>query len=204
MSIKSNKLLRPQLLGNHTIQLCLNRESLILLKKANPELSFIEMEQPHLSEFKYLNTTTTSLIKGVDALISKREDIALVVRSADCLPILISTSTGYFAAIHAGRKSTELNISKKTSQFLSKQTHKATIFLGPHICKTCYEVEPNTHKTFDLASENKKQICLKSVTYVNSFSCTYCSQDTLFFSHRRGSKERFFSVIAKHLKYPTV
>ena len=42
-----------------------------------------------------------------DALITTQKNAALVVRTADCLPILIYHSSGIIAAIHAGRKGTE-------------------------------------------------------------------------------------------------
>ena len=187
-------------LGNHSIQLCQTKASLDQLKTKNSHLFFIDMEQPHLCHYAIIdkNINYNITLSDVDALITKRDDVVLIVRSADCLPILISSSIGMLA-IHAGRKSTELGITKKICDYLVKYNAKQIdIFFGPHICKACYEIDKKEALFYDLSYNNKKQLNINYSSLKESSICTLCEPNKTFYSHRRGDIDRFYSIISKN------
>jgi YfiH family protein len=82
----------------------------------------------------------TSVTPDADGLVTTNRDIALAVRVADCLPLLLISNESV-AAVHVGRKGllnqVALNAVKKMRQLGSTQI---TGLVGPHICGKCYEV----------------------------------------------------------------
>lgn len=76
-----------------------------------------------------------------DAIVTKVKGLPLVVLVADCLPILL-TSSSVVGAVHAGRKGVLNGIISKSvlaMRQLGATDLKATI--GPAICEECYEVD---------------------------------------------------------------
>jgi polyphenol oxidase len=142
-------------------------------------------------------------INNVDALFTKEKGIGISVKSADCLPILIYHPMKMIGVIHAGRKSTELNILPRVLGAI-KKTYKISngfkIWFGPCICASCYQIDKEKDLHYDLISENKKQlkdILTQSSYQLDSFSaCTACRND-LFFSYRKEGKfsGRLYSYI---------
>ena len=104
------------------------------------------MNQVHGDEVVEIYEENTSLITA-DAMITKVVGLPLVVLVADCLPILIS-STSVIGAVHAGRRGVLNGIISKTvlaMRTLGAQELKAKI--GPAICKECYEVDIEMYET---------------------------------------------------------
>lgn len=175
------------------------------LKKMNlPVSSAIEMEQTHQDHIEIVSSDSISLIPKADALITTEKNIALIVRTADCLPILIHHPNG-IAGIHAGRKSTELKILEKVLT-LFKDTFNAHnnfhIYFGPHICKEEYEINPTTHEHYDLRQTNLNQLNTilspSDYTLHEANICTKTSNDT-YYSYRKEGKSagRFYSGILR-------
>ena len=164
----------------------------------------IEMDQVHGNNIQVVTKHTSSPIPKTDALITTDRNTLLVIRTADCLPILIFHNN-VIAAIHAGRKSTENNIFKNTLQIL-KTTFKATsglhIYFGPHICETEYEINPNTHEHYSLRKKNLTQLLEiyteSSFTLYEAKTCTKKNIQT-FYSYRqeKESAGRFYSCILR-------
>jgi copper oxidase (laccase) domain-containing protein len=127
-----------------------------------------------------------------DALISNAKDIALAVKTADCLPIFLYGS-GYMAVVHAGRQGTLLGITERVCralQFLG--VDHVDVWFGPASCVMCYEIDQDTHTHFNLLAENKAQIeavfnkrCIRYVQGDTEYLCTQCASDR-FFSYRSG------------------
>jgi len=109
--------------------------------KALTSLSDIRfMEQVHGNSVVVIDEAAT-LNPRADALVTSTKGIGLAVRSADCLPILV-TGDCVVAAIHAGRKGVTNGVISATilkMRELGGANFKAQI--GPAICATCYEVE---------------------------------------------------------------
>lgn len=120
----------------------------------------------------------------VDAVVTRRRQQAIGVRTADCVPLLVAApETGFIAAVHAGWKGTELAITQKCVAYLQqeKEVDPGAIYvaLGPCIHKCCYPV--------DLIAANREQLLDSGVPAENIDvidDCTQCRGD-LFHSYRR-------------------
>jgi polyphenol oxidase len=76
-----------------------------------------------------------------DASISQTSGQALVIMTADCLPILIShRHQKEIANIHAGWKGLYSGIIEKTFLALKDKPERYMAWIGPAICQSCYEV----------------------------------------------------------------
>jgi copper oxidase (laccase) domain-containing protein len=143
-------------------------------------------------------------VYSADALISRQPQVALAVKAADCLPILIMgmvkhegvptkcPSNRCIAVIHAGRRGTLLSITHKVCRILkSMKMVSIQAWLGPCSCVCCYEIDATTRTHFDLVSENIAQMVSvfteKGVNVLNAgaLECTQCRSD-LFYSYRNG------------------
>jgi copper oxidase (laccase) domain-containing protein len=168
------------------------------------ETAIIEMEQTHEDGIQVVNDNTPSPVEGVDAIITTQKHTTLIVRTADCLPILIYHPT-VIAGIHAGRKSTELNILEKTLKQL-KETFNIKdglhIYFGPHICKESYEINPETQEHFDLRQHNLTQLNAiytpDQYTLYEANICTKLNTDTYYSYRSEGENAgRFYSGISR-------
>lgn len=77
-----------------------------------------------------------------DALVTTTPGLGLMVRVADCVPLVLADAeAGVIAAVHSGRPGTVLDIATRTVEVMRE--HGATDitgWLGPHVCGRCYEV----------------------------------------------------------------
>ncbi len=90
-----------------------------------------------------------------DALITRNKRLALVVLTADCLPVLISDDEK-IGVIHIGWKGLENHIFYKT--IANFNLEKLKVSIGPHAQKCCYEVKEDLESKFRkycLRKENK-------------------------------------------------
>ena len=110
-------------------------------------LELASMEQSHSDV--YLEVNKPGIYKA-DALITKEKNLTLVVKTADCMPVLI-TDEEKIGVVHIGWKGLENNIFYKTiSKF---NLSKLKISIGPHAQECCYEVKK------DLETKFKKYCC---------------------------------------------
>jgi len=77
-----------------------------------------------------------------DALVTTRRGLGLMVRVADCVPVLLADPVAeVVGAVHAGRPGMALGIvsaAVAAMRDLGASTIRA--WLGPHVCGRCYEV----------------------------------------------------------------
>ena len=147
-----------------------------------------------------------------DAIVTSRTDLAICIKTADCVPVFIVDQVKkVIAVVHAGWKGTALEISAKVIRLMQSQygSQSADILaaIGPSIGKCCYEVDQATADAFrgqnnsdlflqpgkkkdkwmlDLSKANFQHILDAGVPESNievSGFCTTCNQD-MFFSHR--------------------
>jgi YfiH family protein len=147
-----------------------------------------------------------------DAIVTSRADLAICIKTADCVPVFIVDQVKkVIAVVHAGWKGSALGISAKVIRLMQKQygclPQDILAAIGPSIGKCCYEVDQITADTFrkqnnsdlflqqgkkkdkwilDLAEANRRQILEAGVQESNvdvAGCCTACNQD-MFFSHR--------------------
>lgn len=135
-----------------------------------------------------------------DALISRHPGLTLVVRTADCLPLLfVDPRQRAIAAVHAGWRGTVAQIAPKTVQKLhttyGTKPKDLWVAIGPGIGACCYEVGPEVAEQFghsgqvrlDLADANLRQLAAAGVPssqILHGAPCTFCTGDS-FHSYRR-------------------
>ncbi len=93
-------------------------------------------------------------IAAADALITAVPKQYLLIRTADCYPVLLQDSRHRaVAAIHSGREGTRLNIAGKTVRALAENFGIApgeiTAHIGAGICARHYEVDTATWENFN-------------------------------------------------------
>ncbi len=83
-------------------------------------------------------------VPTADALVTDRDDIALAIMVADCMPVLLSDpEAGVIGAAHAGRRGLLDGILVNTVEAMTTLGAKAdgiTAVVGPSACGSCYEV----------------------------------------------------------------
>jgi YfiH family protein len=107
--------------------------TLKLLEKSFPDVQFYQLQQVHSSRW----TEVHSVPPLADAHFTSRENVGLVVRTADCLPILISNQNG-IAAVHAGWRGIVGGILNGNPHQFSIEGSE--IYIGPHINASSFEV----------------------------------------------------------------
>lgn len=107
------------------------------LKQAFPTLKFFKLNQVHGD-----STVLAGPIQNADAHFSKRPLEALLIRTADCLPIL-AIDDHIALAIHAGWRGIANQIVTKAIQN-SQLKNSAKFFIGPHIQWDNFEVDHAT------------------------------------------------------------
>jgi len=171
-----------------------------------------------------LNVPNTSL-RG-DAMISALPRLFLIIRTADCLPVLlVDEKKRVIAAVHCGWKGTLLRLLEKVVSGMKARFGSAPADIlaafGPSIAGGCYEVGEDVRSPFrengfpdalfrsvpgrprkyflDLREANRLQLLRQGVGDKNIFSIDVCSHcDRRFPSYRRDRAEagRMLSFIA--------
>jgi len=95
-----------------------------------------------------------------DALISDAPDIAIAVRAADCVPLLMADrSRGVVAAVHAGWRGTVARVAGAAVDALSREfgtrPHDLIVAIGPNIGACCYEVGSELVDAFAAAGHER-------------------------------------------------
>ena len=95
-----------------------------------------------------------------DALVSDRADAALVVRAADCVPMLIGDQrTGAVGAIHAGWRGTAARAAVAAVEAMAHEFGSIpadlVVAIGPAIGPCCYEVGPDLVDAFAAAGHER-------------------------------------------------
>ena len=138
-----------------------------------------------------------------DALVTDRSDVVLLVRAADCVPVLLADpGAGVVAAAHCGRPGLAAGVVPATvARMRELGAREVTAWIGPHVCGACYEVpaamreevgsiEPASLATtswgtpaLDLGAGVRAQLERDGVTVVDAARCTRESPD--LYSYRR-------------------
>jgi len=151
-----------------------------------------------------------------DALVTNQPQLVLIVRTADCVPVLlVDHESGVIGAIHAGWRGAVDDIVPKTiqacvEQFGSDVAHMH-VAIGPSIGPCCYEVDEQVIEPlqaaypdwlgvlqegkggkgkFDLKKLIWHQILASGIPELQVERMEYCTSccDDLFFSYRREGK----------------
>ncbi len=167
----------------------------------------VTARQMHGSKVAIVNSMSAGKeIRGADALVTKSSNLCLMVRTADCVPLLFyDPAAKVIAAAHAGWRSTALNVAAKTVKAMKKlgSTPKnIKVGIGPSIGPCCYEVGPEVSRKFglkgkvklDLQKENIEQLKVMGIRAKNiqiSKVCTKCNSDKFFSARASNPTGRF-------------
>ena len=97
---------------------------------------------------------------NADALVSSRPDVALVVRAADCVPMLVADRrTRAVGAVHAGWRGTAARASVAAIETMAREfgciPADLVVAIGPAIGPCCYEVGPDLVDAFAAAGHER-------------------------------------------------
>jgi YfiH family protein len=175
------------------------RNTELLLEDFAPGATLADMQQVHGS---------TVLEAGgpreqCDALVTDRADVVLMVRVADCVPVLLADpDAGVLGAAHAGRQGLVAGVVPAcVARMRELGARNVTAWVGPHVCGRCYEVpadlqravlevEPDARATtswgtpaLDLGAGVRAQLERHGVTVRDVSRCTLEAPD--LYSYRR-------------------
>ncbi len=164
----------------------------------------VRMQQVHGNKVVIVsNGDDGKAVPGCDGLITNDPKLELAVRTADCLPILVTDKKGLIhGVIHAGWRGLRKRVIGKTLNLINRKfgigPSNLRIYIGPHICVFHYEVKGDVAGFFDetVIIDNKKYLdlalvannqlinlgVLKKNIEINK-TCTFESKD--HFSYRR-------------------
>lgn len=183
----------------------------------------------NLKEIGYLrqvHSNSVFIYDGVlyegDALITNKENTAVGVFTADCVPVLLyDQSKNVIAVVHSGWKGTVSGITKNTLNRMGEvygcHTNDIKAFIGPHNKACCYEVGDDVKNQFsgckifeDIQFMNgsnlnleaciTKQLLYEGISKENivySKLCTFCDDSFELYSYRKHKEHcgRMFSFI---------
>ena len=149
--------------------------------------------QVHGTEVQEWHAPPTGELERVDAHVTARSDIALLVLVADCLPVALAGGDR-IAMVHCGWRGLAGGIVAKAVAHFGEPPAAA---VGPGIGRCCYEVGDEVLSAFadldgvadgrmlDLRAVAQRKLEALGVTRAEHVDlCTSCNPDLLF-SHRR-------------------
>lgn len=99
-----------------------------------------------LAEMRQVHGRQVAVMTGpgrpeADALVTTTAELTLLVRVADCVPVLMAAEQGVIGAVHAGRQGLALGVAERAvARMRDLGAETISAWLGPHICGSCYEV----------------------------------------------------------------
>lgn len=125
----------------------------------NPEARIVFAGQPHGKEIRVVDGSQ-SIVYGCDGLVTFNKNVVLVIRTADCLPILFvalqNKNVEMIGALHAGREGLRKGIINEFGLLLSNEQinpKNVYVLIGPHICGKCYSLNKDDVRTISLIEE---------------------------------------------------
>lgn len=129
--------------------------------KLQPEMPIKWLLQVHGDTI--LELPLTSAVAPADAVFTRKKGIACVVRTADCLPILISSKRGdIIAAVHAGWRGLHAEIIKKTVETMCYVPSELVVWIGPGICQQHFEVGEEVFEQFVSLNSANRSLFIKN------------------------------------------
>ncbi len=142
-----------------------------------------------------------------DGLVTAVPGAVLMVRVADCVPLLLADTTrNVVGAAHAGRPGMVAGIVASTvARMRGLGADEITAWVGPHVCGSCYEVPPGMRDevgavvpealaetawgtpAVDIGAGVHAQLAAEGIEAVDASRCTIEDED--LFSYRRQGKE---------------
>jgi YfiH family protein len=170
---------------------------------------FVVMDQEHGDVIHVIRDGERP--KSGDGIIIIEKDVAGIIKTADCLPIIIAAPGLPVAGIvHAGWRGTAAKITRKAVQKMAElgaEREGLIVLMGPSIGPCCYEVKEDVSGIFrnegfpdrifredgdatylDIREANRELLRREGIKNIyDAGLCTYCSGG-LFASYRRGER----------------
>ena len=138
-----------------------------------------------------------------DALVTTTPGVGLMVRVADCVPVLLADAgAGVVGGVHAGRPGLALGIVDRAVERMREAgAARLVAWVGPHVCGGCYEVPEEMRAevsalvpaayaettwgtpALDIGAGVRAQLAATGVEVVDVGGCT--REDPLLHSYRR-------------------
>lgn len=194
------------------------------IKTVSTKSMGISMEQIHSGNVQIVENNRLLVIEETDALITNKENLALTVLTADCLPIfLFDPVKNAIAAVHAGSRGLLFHVIEHTLSAMCSaydtNPEDLLVGIGPSICRACYEVSETFAKQYhdafpdfaDIISKHRQKYTIdlrkiavqmlekEGILSTNIEVSDYCTKcdNNLFYSYRHGDKtERIAGFIA--------
>ena len=156
-----------------------------------------------------------------DGILLCEPGVAGIIKTADCMCItVVDPAIPLTAIVHAGWRGTQKRIIAKALSMMAERgaaIPRITALLGPSIRGCCYTVGPEVRESFlnegfpesifhvndgsiylDLKDANTWLLTAFGVaTILDTGLCTFCSEDPLFASYRKGARnERQINFVA--------
>jgi YfiH family protein len=155
-----------------------------------------------------------------DALVSDHPSVAVAVRAADCVPLLLADArTGAVAAVHAGWRGTAAGVATAAVDTMrcrfGARPGDLVVAIGPSIGACCYEVGQDVRDAFgaaghgssidrwfagkrlDLVAANRDQLTLAGVRAAEIHACGLCTAMHLdVLTSYRAEKEKAGRIVA--------
>jgi YfiH family protein len=177
------------------------RNLALLLADFAPDAALADLHQVHGCDVVAADGPVDRV--RADGLVTDRPDVVLMVRAADCVPVLLAdVAAGVVGAAHCGRPGLAAGVVPATVQRMRDLgAGDITAWVGPHVCGACYEVpeqmraevgaiEPASVATtswgtpsLDLGAGVRAQLERGGVAVVDVSCCTRESAD--LYSYRR-------------------
>ena len=221
--INDYKVLKSDLGINHNLNHCFTTKTIPSLNVTDwsrmvfPNAkNIIHPQQTHSDHVEIIDKRIEYL--NTDGLIITQKNVSLILRFADCTPLIFYDTKNKIGAIsHAGWRGTAQKIGPKTINKMGVNfgTNPKDIvaIIGPAIGICCYEVSDEVRdkllntvvdytdlvnsKNVDLKQINKRQLEEIGVTKIDVCPyCTSCNND-LFYSYRKenGTQERHYAML---------
>jgi len=168
------------------------------------ETSVCQLRQVHGAEVDVVDDRRGSgWLPEADAMVSTEPAVVLMVRVADCVPVLLADGeAGVIGAVHAGRPGLAAGVAPAAiARMRALGARQLTAWLGPRVCGACYEVPQSLQDevgalvpdavattswgtpSLDIGAGVRAQLEAEGVEVIDVGSCTRESGD--LYSYRR-------------------
>ena len=176
------------------------------------------MDQVHGTKIELIHENSVNIIEACDGLYTEKENIALAIKTADCLPLILCSKEGKeLTALHVGWRGLHGGIVENAILNFKCATQNLVAWLAPCISSTNYEVGRDVYSLFKdsdsesissfKTSNNKdkwifslKQECTRrlqkfDVQVITNTFCTF-EDEQLFYSYRKNSSSKRMVTLA--------
>ena len=184
-------------------------EAATLVAEAAPAAGIVEAEQVHGGSVALVEQLRepTLRIPGCDALLTRMPEVALLIRTADCLPLYVCDPIRWAVGLaHAGWRGLVAGLPLRLIAFFQYAFHSQPadlwVAIGPAIRACCYEVGPEFSARFGrfvrkqdnryrcdligIAMEQLRQGGIRSDHVIDSGQCTACESQSWYSLRREG------------------